>query len=93
MPITDDFLKLLNDSFGRNWRDPRTWPWTRMMWAYGFTIVGVMLTSGVAVLLSMLLSSWQPSRGPAPKVETSQRFRVLAAPPGGCITLPAAVSR
>ena len=36
-PITDDFLKLLNDSFGRNWRDPRTWPWTRMLWAYGFT--------------------------------------------------------
>ena len=76
VPITDDFLKLLNDSFGRNWRDPRTWHWTRMMWAYGFTIVGVIVTSGVAVLLSMLLSSWQPSRAPAPKVETSQRFRV-----------------
>ena len=37
LPITDDFLKLLNDSFGHRWRDPRTWPWTRMMWAYGFT--------------------------------------------------------
>jgi hypothetical protein len=47
-----------------------------MMWAYGFTIVGVIVTSGVAVLLSMLLSSWQPSRGPAPNVETSQQFRV-----------------
>ena len=74
-PITDDFLKLLNDSFGRNWRNPRTWPWTRMLWAYGFTTVGVILMSGLAVLLSMLLSG-QPSRAPAPSVETSQRFRV-----------------
>ena len=39
-PITDDFLKLLDDSFGRNWRRPRTWPWARMVWAYGFTLVG-----------------------------------------------------
>ena len=75
-PITDDFLKLLNDSFGRSWRNPRTWPWKRLMWAYGFTFVGVILTSGVAVVLSMLLSSWQPSRAPAPNVETSQRYRV-----------------
>jgi hypothetical protein len=36
-PITDDFLKLLDDSFGRDWRKPRTWPWTRTVWAYGFT--------------------------------------------------------
>ena len=75
-PITDHFLKLLHDSFGRSWRDPRTWPWTRMMWAYGFTIVGVIVTSGVAFLLSMLLAASQPSRAPAPNVETSQRFRV-----------------
>ena len=40
-PITDDFLKLLDDSFGRDWRSPRTWPWARMVWAYGFTLVGV----------------------------------------------------
>ena len=39
-PITDDFLKLLDESFGRDWRRPRTWPWARMMWAYGFTLVG-----------------------------------------------------
>ena len=75
-PITDDFLKLLNDSFGRNWRDPRTWPWTRLLWAYGFTLLGVILASGATVLLSAWLSSWQPSRAPAPNVETSQRFRV-----------------
>jgi hypothetical protein len=28
-PITDDFLKLLEDSFARDWRRPRTWPWRR----------------------------------------------------------------
>ena len=39
-PITDDFLKLLDDSFGRDWRNPRTWPWARLGWAYGFTLVG-----------------------------------------------------
>ncbi len=33
-PVTDDFLKLLHESFARNWRDPRTWPWSRMLWAY-----------------------------------------------------------
>ena len=74
-PITDDFLKLLNDSFGRNWRNPRTWPWTRMLWAYGFTAVGVILTSGIAVMVSMLLSA-PTSKAPAPSVETSQRYRV-----------------
>ena len=26
----DDFLKLLEDSFARDWRKPRTWPWTRV---------------------------------------------------------------
>ena len=31
-PITDDFLKLLDDSFGRDWRSPRTWPWARWGW-------------------------------------------------------------
>ena len=29
-PITDDFLKLLDDSFGRDWHRPRTWPWGRL---------------------------------------------------------------
>ena len=39
-PITDDFLQLLDDSFGRDWRNPLTWPWARMLWAYGFTLSG-----------------------------------------------------
>jgi hypothetical protein len=75
-PITDDFLKLLDDSFARDWRKPRTWPWARMAWAYGFTFVGVTSAVGVGLLVSALLAS--PTRGKAPTVhvETSQHFRI-----------------
>ena len=38
-PITDDFLRLLNDSFGRDWRNPLKWPWAR-------AAVGVRLHAG-----------------------------------------------
>ena len=70
-PITDDFLKLLDDSFGRSWRRPRTWPWTRLAWAYGFTLVGAALAIGLLASAGI----W-PSRSPlAPRVETSERFR------------------
>jgi hypothetical protein len=48
-PIADDFLRLLNDSFGRDWRKPMTWPWARLLWAYGFTAVGAALTAGGAI--------------------------------------------
>ena len=75
-PITDDFLKLLNDSFGRNWRDPRTWPWSRMLWAYGFTLLGATLTAGAAVMIWTVVSVSQSGKVPAVNVETSQRFRV-----------------
>ena len=72
-PITDDFLKLLEDSFSRDWRRPRTWPWTRVGWAYGFALVGV--TSGVGVsLLIAALSASPPAR--APNVDTFEQFRV-----------------
>jgi hypothetical protein len=75
-PITDDFLKLLEDSFARDWRKPRTWPWTRVGWAYGFALVGV--TSGVALsLLISALSASAPVRAPSVLVETSQQFRVI----------------
>lgn len=47
-PIDDDFLRLLNDSFRRDWKNPLTWPWSRFLWAYGFTFVGSALTAGVA---------------------------------------------
>jgi len=71
-PITDDFLKLLDDSFGRDWRSPRTWPWARMLWAYGFTLVGAVC---IGPLISAAVSSSRFTRPPAARVETSQRFR------------------
>ena len=55
-PITDDFLKLLNDSFGRDWRNPLTWPWARVLWAYGFTLAGATLTAGVGLLIWTLVA-------------------------------------
>jgi hypothetical protein len=75
-PITDDFLKLLDDSFGRDWSSPRTWPWTRMAWAYGFTLAGAAL----AVCLGLVVSEAMESRFAKPpkvNVETSQRFRLI----------------
>jgi hypothetical protein len=55
-PIHDDFLRLLNDSFSRDWRNPLTWPWSRVLWAYGFTVVGSALTAGLAVgVLSLMI--------------------------------------
>jgi hypothetical protein len=73
-PITDDFLKLLDDSFGRDWRSPRTWPWARVGWAYGFTLLGAASVVCVALLVSGVIAS-QPAKAPTVHVETSQRFR------------------
>lgn len=75
-PITDDFLKLLHDSFARKWRDPRTWPWVRLGWAYGFTAVGATATAGAAVLFWSLLAPSQWAKPPVAHIETSQSFRV-----------------
>ena len=74
-PITDDFLKLLDDSFGTNWRSVRTWPWMRIGWAYGFTLVGAAAAVAIALVLSTAISSSEFARAPLPHVETSQRFR------------------
>jgi len=76
-PITDDFLKLLDDSFGRNWRRPRTWPWERMAWAYGFTLIGAASALCVGLLISAGTSSSRLAKAPTPRVETSQRFRQI----------------
>jgi hypothetical protein len=76
-PITDDFLKLLDDSFGRDWRRPRTWPWTRFVWAYGFTVVGATSAVCIGLLLSAVISSSRPAKTPTVHVETSQRFRLI----------------
>ena len=61
-PITDEFLKLLDHSFGRNWRDPRTWPWARLSWAYGFPLVGAVATVGIG------LTAWTLLMPPTPRV-------------------------
>jgi hypothetical protein len=76
-PITDDFLKLLDDSFGRDWRKPHTWPWARLGWAYGFTFVGAASTACVALVVSSLIASSRPAKPPAARVETSQHFRPI----------------
>jgi hypothetical protein len=75
-PITDDFLKLLDASFARDWRKPRTWPWARMGWAYGFTFAGAASALGIGLLASTLLSSSTPGRTPTIHIDTSQHFRV-----------------
>ena len=72
-PIADDFLRLLNDSFGRNWRNPFTWPWARVLWAYGFTAIGAALTAAVAMTIwSLVIPEPKPIH---PKVGTSESFR------------------
>jgi hypothetical protein len=73
-PIADDFLRLLEDSFARDWRRPRTWPWRRAAWAYGFALAGVTSAVGMSLLISALSAS--PATR-APTVETSQQFRVI----------------
>jgi hypothetical protein len=75
-PVTDDFLKLLNDSFGRDWRNPFTWPWGRVVWAYGFTTVGAALIAGVAVVIWSVMAASTPVRTPAVHVETSQPYMI-----------------
>jgi hypothetical protein len=73
-PITDDFLRLLDDSFGRDWRNPLKWPWARLMWAYGFTVVGATLTAGVGVMIWTLVASSDAGKPPTVRIETSQSF-------------------
>lgn len=73
-PITDDFLRLLHDSFSHDWRNPLTWPWARVFWAYGFTTVGVALTAGAGAMLWMLVIPASSNSPPSVKVETSQSY-------------------
>ena len=74
-PITDEFLKLLDDSFGRNWRRPRTWPWVRMRWAYGFTFLGALLAFCLGTFVSTAVSSHRHTHTPTVHVETFAQFR------------------
>jgi hypothetical protein len=77
-PITDEFLKLLDDSFGRSWLRPLTWPWARMGWAYGFTLVGALSAFGLGLIASVVTSSSTSANAPAVHVETSERFRGIS---------------
>ena len=72
-PITDEFLKLLHESFGHNWRRPRTWPWARLGWAYGLTFVGACLAFFLGATVSAVISTSRPAH--TPTVETAERFR------------------
>ena len=74
-PITDDFLMLLDESFARDWRRPRSWPWARVAWAYGFTLAGAAAAFGITLLASHAVASSGFARTPTPHVETSQRLK------------------
>jgi hypothetical protein len=75
-PITDDFLRLLDDSFGRDWRNPLKWPWARLFWAYGFTVAGATLTAAVAMVIWTLVVPSKSMKVPSGEVETSESFRL-----------------
>src|SRR5262245_2017874 len=76
-PITDDFLKMLDDSFARDWRRPRTWPWARVGWAYGFTLAGAGAALCLGLLASRAISASPFGKPPAAHVETTQRYRAV----------------
>jgi hypothetical protein len=73
-PITDEFLRLLAASFGSNWRDPRTWPWRRVLWAFGFPLVGALLTASVATLAWTAVADSRPAKHPTVRVDTSESY-------------------
>jgi hypothetical protein len=75
-PITDDFLRLLNDSFGRDWRNPLKWPWARVLWAYGFTAVGMIVTAGAGIAVWTFIAASHPAKAPTIQIDTSQSFRL-----------------
>jgi hypothetical protein len=75
-PITDDFLKLLEDSFARDWRKPRTWPWTRVAWAFGFALIGVIAGARVSRAFSAFSAS-PPPRAPIVRVDTTEHFTMI----------------
>jgi pheromone shutdown protein TraB len=76
-PITDDFLRLLNDSFGHNWRNPFKWPWARVLLAYGFTAVGATLTVAIGLTLwAFVVASLDSVKTPTIRIDTSESFRL-----------------
>jgi len=75
-PITDDFLRLLNESFGRSWRNPLKWPWTRILYAYGFAALGVVITGAIAVSLWNAAAASVRVKPHVIHVSTSEGFRL-----------------
>jgi hypothetical protein len=75
-PITDDFLKLLDDSFGYSWRRPRSWPLARMAWAYGFALAGICSAVVIGLVAAAEIAKAAPAKAPTVHVETSLRFRL-----------------
>jgi hypothetical protein len=47
----------------------------RMAWAYGFTLVGVMMAAAITASIWFIVSL-APTRPPTGKVDTSQHFTV-----------------
>ncbi len=47
-----------------------------MLWAYGFTFVGVLFAAGTALLIWTAVSFTRPVKAPVVNVETSQDFRI-----------------
>ena len=75
-PITDDFLRLLHDSFGRNWLNPLTWPWPRVLWAYGFSSMGAAIAASLVITIWTLAVPPAPAKTPKIRIDTSQSFWV-----------------
>jgi len=75
-PITDDFLRLLNESFGRSWRNPLKWPWTRVFYAYGFAAVGMVMTVAIAVSILQAAAASVDVKPRVVHVSTSEGFRL-----------------
>jgi hypothetical protein len=74
-PIADDFLKLLHESFARDWRHPRTWPWGRLAWAYGFALLGASSLAAVAFVLWSVAASRPITKPVRARVHASQSFK------------------
>ena len=79
-PIADDFLKLLHDSFAGDWRNPLTWPWGRLAWAYGFTVLGGSTLAATGFVVWSIASASLDARPTRVEVHTSQSFRLQQSP-------------
>jgi hypothetical protein len=74
-PLTDDFLTLLHDSFGRDWRNPLKWPWRRLGYAYGFAAIGGAATLALAITAWNAAAASTRVKVHTIHVETSEGFR------------------